>query len=74
LPTIGSPIANGFSTISPPSMRTSSGAFRRGTQFDLDLAQFKNCLEHFERMKERPSVWKLLAYEQEVQAAFVQAA
>jgi glutathione S-transferase len=48
--------------------------FRRGTQFNLDLSQFKNCLAHFERMQQRPSVQKLLTYEQEVQAAFAQAA
>jgi glutathione S-transferase len=48
--------------------------FRRGTQFDLDLSQFENCLAHFERMKERPSVQKLLAYEQEVLTTFAQAA
>src|SRR5260370_3797517 len=29
--------------------------FRRGTQFDLDLSQFKNCIRPFERMKQRPS-------------------
>src|SRR5205085_993022 len=43
--------------------------FRRGTQFNLDLAQFKNCSMHFERMQQRPSVRKLLAYEHEVQTA-----
>jgi glutathione S-transferase len=48
--------------------------FRRGTQFNLDLSQFRNCLAHFERMRQRPSVQKLLAYEQEVQTAFAQAA
>ena len=48
--------------------------FRRGTQFNLDLAQFKNCLMHFERMQQRPSVRQVLAYEQEVQTAFAQAA
>ena len=48
--------------------------FRRGTQFNLDVSQFKNCMAHFERMKGRPSVGKLLAYEQEVQTAFDQAA
>jgi glutathione S-transferase len=47
---------------------------RRGRQFDLDLSQFRHCLEHFERMMQRPSVQKLLAYEKEVQAAFAQAA
>ena len=48
--------------------------FRRGTQFNLDLSQFKNCLGHFERMTRRPSVQKLLAYEEEVQTAFAKAA
>jgi len=48
--------------------------FRRGTQFNLDLSQFKNCTAHFERMQQRPSVRKLLAYEAEVQMAFAQAA
>ncbi len=48
--------------------------FRRGTQFALDLVQFGNCTAHFERMKQRPSVQKLLAYEQQVQSAFEQAA
>jgi hypothetical protein len=31
-------------------------------------------MAHFERMQQRPSVQKLLAYEQEVQMAFAQAA
>ena len=48
--------------------------FRRGTQFNLDLSQSENCMAHFERMKQRASVRKLLAYEQEVQTAFAQAA
>ena len=48
--------------------------FRRGTQFQLDLAQFKNCMAHFERMQRRPSVQKLLAYEQQVLSSFAQAA
>jgi glutathione S-transferase len=48
--------------------------FRRATQFDLDVSRFNNCRAHFERMKERPSVRKLLAYEAEVQSAFAQAA
>jgi glutathione S-transferase len=48
--------------------------FRRGTQFNLDLSQFRYCMGHFERMKQRPSVRKLLAYEEEVQTAFAQAA
>ena len=48
--------------------------FRRGTQFNLDVSQFKNCLAHFERMKQRPSVQKVLAYEAEVQVEFAKAA
>src|SRR5207237_8535862 len=48
--------------------------FRRGTQFNLDVSQFRNCIAHLERMQQRPSVRKLLAYEQEVQTAFAQAA
>jgi glutathione S-transferase len=48
--------------------------FRRGTQFRLDLAPFKNCTAHFERMQKRPSVQKLLAFEKEVQAEFAKAA
>jgi glutathione S-transferase len=48
--------------------------FRRGSQFDLDLSPFKNCMAHFGRMKQRPSVRKLLAYEEEVQTAFAHAA
>jgi len=48
--------------------------FRRGTLFNLDLAQFGNCMAHFERMKQRPSVQKLLAFEKSVQAEFAKAA
>ena len=48
--------------------------FRRGSLFDLDLSQFANCTAHFERMKSRPSVQKLLAYEKSVQAEFAKAA
>ena len=48
--------------------------FRRATQFELDLAGLPNCAAHFERMKTRASVQKLLAYEGEVQAAFAKAA
>ncbi len=48
--------------------------FRRATQFELDLAGFKNCQAHFERMQGRESVKKLLAYEKEVQAEFAKAA
>ncbi len=48
--------------------------FRRATQFELDLAGFTNCAAHFERMKTRASVQKLLAYEGKVQDAFAKAA
>ena len=48
--------------------------FRRASQFELPLAGFKNCTAHFERMKTRPSVQKLLAFEKEVQAQFAKAA
>jgi glutathione S-transferase len=51
--------------------------FRRATLFKLeylDLARFKNCMAHFERMKQRPSVQQLLAFEAQVQGEFAQAA
>ncbi|HEY3919610.1 MAG TPA: glutathione S-transferase N-terminal domain-containing protein [Stellaceae bacterium] len=48
--------------------------FRRGSLFPLDQSQFKNCTAHFERMKQRPSVQKLLAFEKEVQAEFAKVA
>ena len=48
--------------------------FRRGTQFELDLARFKNCTAHVERMQARPSVQKVLAFEKSVQAEFAKAA
>ncbi len=48
--------------------------FRRGGLFDLDLSGFSNCMAHFERMKTRPSVQKLLAYEKTIQAEFAKAA
>jgi glutathione S-transferase len=47
---------------------------RRASQFDLDLSAFANCLAHFERMKSRASVQKVLAYEKAVQAEFAKAA
>ena len=43
---------------------------RRGLQFDLDLSRISNCSAHFERMKSRSSVQKLLAFEKSVQARF----
>jgi glutathione S-transferase len=48
--------------------------FRRGTLFNLDQSSFKHCTAHFERMKGRPSVQKLLAYEKEVQTEFAKVA
>ncbi len=47
---------------------------RRGTQFGLDFSPFKNVMAHFERMQQRPSVQKLLAFEKDVQAQFAKAA
>ena len=47
--------------------------FRRGLQFDLDLSGFPNCSAHFERMKRRPSVQKVLAYEKKIQGDFASA-
>jgi glutathione S-transferase len=44
--------------------------FRRATQFELPLSQFANCMAHFERMQQRPSVRKVLAYETEVRNEF----
>ena len=48
--------------------------FRRGLLFDLDLSGFANCSAHFERMKSRPSVQKLLTFEKSVQTEFAKAA
>jgi glutathione S-transferase len=49
-------------------------AFRRGTEFGLDQSGFRNCMAHFERMLQRPSVQKLIAYEKSVQAEFAKVA
>ena len=51
--------------------------FRRATQFNLanlNVWAFKNCTAHFERMKQRVSVQKLLAFEAQVQRQFAKAA
>jgi glutathione S-transferase len=48
--------------------------FRRASQFELDLSGFKNCMAHFERMKQRPSVQQLLAFEKSVLDEFARAA
>lgn len=47
--------------------------FRRGTQFNLDLSKYPHCLAHFERMKTRPSVQKVLAFEASVMEQFAKA-
>jgi glutathione S-transferase len=47
---------------------------RRATQFDFDLSEYKNCAAHFDRMMDRASVKKLLAFEKEVQDTFATAA
>jgi glutathione S-transferase len=51
--------------------------FIRATRFDLkylDLNRFTHCMAHLERMKQRPSVRKLLAFEKQTQEAFAKAA
>ncbi len=47
---------------------------RRGLSFQLDLSQFAHCMAHFERMQQRASVKKVVAYEKQVQEAFAKAA
>ena len=47
---------------------------RRATQFKLDLTGYGNVWAHFNRMQERPSVQKLLAFEKETMDRFAQAA
>jgi glutathione S-transferase len=47
---------------------------RRALSFKLDLSGFENCLAHFERMKLRPSVQKVIAHEKQVEDAFAKAA
>lgn len=48
--------------------------FRRAISFKLDLSQFKNCTEHWTRMRERASVQKLEAHEKRVMEEFAKAA
>ena len=48
--------------------------YRRASQFNLDLAQFKNATAHQERMKQRASVKKLLDFEAATMAQFAKAA
>jgi glutathione S-transferase len=49
-------------------------AFRRAQQLQVDVSGFSNCLAHFERMKQRPSVQKVLDYEASVLSEFAKAA
>lgn len=48
--------------------------FRRAVSFDLDVSAFKNCVAHFDRMQQRASVQKVVAYEKKVQDEFVRIA
>lgn len=48
--------------------------FRRGGQLKVDLSPFKACQAHFDRMEQRPSVAKLLAFEKATLEAFAKAA
>ena len=48
--------------------------FRRALSFKLDLLAFPNCMAHFARVKQRPSVQKVEAYEKQVLDAFAKAA
>ena len=48
--------------------------FRRGKQFELDLARFTNCQAHFARLEQWPSIQRCLAYEKTVLAEFAKAA
>ena len=48
--------------------------FRRGSLFKPDVSGFRSCMAHMQRMEQRPSVQKLLAYEKRVQAEFARTA
>lgn len=48
--------------------------FRRAISFKLEVSGFRNCVAHFERVKLRASVQKVLAYEKRVQDEFARAA
>jgi glutathione S-transferase len=47
--------------------------FRRCTQLNLDLSAYPNCVAHFERMQQRPSVQDLLGYEKQALAGLAAA-
>ena len=48
--------------------------FRRAGQLGVDQSVHKSCLAHFERMAQRASVQKVLAFEKETLASFAKAA
>jgi glutathione S-transferase len=51
--------------------------FLRAIRFNfkyLELSKFRNCMAHQERMKQRPSVQKLLEFEKHTQEAFARPA
>lgn len=47
---------------------------RRALSFRLDLSSFKNCMAHFDRLQQRPSVQQVVAHEKQVMEAFAKAA
>ena len=47
---------------------------RRTLSFKLDLSAFPNCMAHYKRIEQRPSIRKLLAHEKQVEAEFACAA
>ena len=48
--------------------------FKRAISFKLDVSGFRNCFAHYERMRGRPAVQKVLAYETKLQEEFARAA
>jgi len=46
---------------------------RRGVQLDVDHSGFPNCAAHFDRVKARPSVQKVLAFERSALDGFARA-
>jgi len=48
--------------------------FKRAISFNLDISGFRNCVAHHERMCQRPSVQKVIAYEKRLQEDFARAA
>ena len=48
--------------------------FKRAISFKLDVSGFRNCVAHHERMRGRPAVQKVLAYETKLQEEFARAA